>query len=221
MRPDSNDVTVVSGVLLCTQEANGGTQVNGVCVLPAAALGVDYEGFLVAGTPTEQGTFAFTVTVDGEGQPPEQAYSLTVGPASPLTIVLASGGSTLPPAMAGGAYDQDFGFSGGLPPYTWSVASGSLPPGLAFTSPYAAAGDNDSQLSGTPATAGTYTFTMRVTDSEGDQAPAQGGALPYTWSLITSNELPPGFTLDTTASDFNNILTGTPAEAILNATVTA
>jgi large repetitive protein len=125
------------------------------------------------------------------------------------------------------------------------VASGTLPPGLALTSPYAPS-DNNSQLSGTPTTAGTYTFTMRVTDSEGGHAtqqfsltvdpplqisttplatgttgvpysrdlPAQGGAPPYTWSVVTSiKELPPGLTLGTTAPGFNNVLTGTPTKA--------
>jgi hypothetical protein len=67
---------------------------------------------------------------------------------------------------------QDFSSNGGVEPYTWSVASGTLPPGLALTSPYAPS-DNNSQLSGTPTTAGTYAFTMKVPDSEGDQATQQ------------------------------------------------
>lgn len=53
------------------------------------------------------------------------------------------------------------------------MASGSLPPGLALTSPYATSGDNNSQLSGTPTTAGTYTFTMKVADYDGQQATQQ------------------------------------------------
>ena len=44
--------------------------------------------------------------------------------------------------------------------------------------------------------------------------PAQGGTPPYTWSVVNNiNELPPGLTLDTTAPDYNNVLTGTPAKA--------
>jgi hypothetical protein len=42
---------------------------------------------------------------------------------------------------------------------------------------------------------------------------AQGVTPPYTWSVVTNiNELPPGLTLDTTAPDFNNVLTGRPTQ---------
>ncbi len=51
-----------------------------------------------------------------------------------------------------------FGVSGGTPTYSWTVAPGSsLPPGLSFSS--------GGVLSGTPTTAGTYTFSVKVTDS--------------------------------------------------------
>jgi hypothetical protein len=43
---------------------------------------------------------------------------------------------------------------------------------------------------------------------------AQGGAPPYSWSVVNNiNELPPGLTLATTAPDYNNVLTGTPTQA--------
>jgi len=74
--------------------------------------------------------------------------------------------------MVGGAYAQDFFLSGGAAPYTWSVKSGSLPPGLALTNPYGPS-DNDSGLAGTPTTAGTYTFTMQISDYDGAQATQQ------------------------------------------------
>ena len=47
--------------------------------------------------------------------------------------------------------------TGGTPPYRWSVA-GSLPPGLDFAS-------DTLTLAGTPQTAGTFTFSLQVTDS--------------------------------------------------------
>ena len=55
------------------------------------------------------------------------------------------------------AYSQTLTATGGTGTYTFSFASGTLPPGLSVSS----AG----VLSGTPTTAGTYTFTIRVADS--------------------------------------------------------
>jgi hypothetical protein len=45
--------------LLCSPSTNGGTLVNGVCVLPAATVGQQYEGFLL----TSNGAVdTFTIT---------------------------------------------------------------------------------------------------------------------------------------------------------------
>ena len=254
--PDATLGAAYQGHLPTSHQAGGtlsivaGALPSGL-TLPAAfgASGDTISGTVTQPQVTYDVTYAFAVQGTGDqGQPLYQAYQITVdpGPLQPLTINLPSyDGSTLPPAMVGGAYAQGFGVDGGAPPYTWSVASGSLPPGLALTSPYAGS-DNNSQLSGTPTTAGTFTFTMRVSDYDGQQAtqqfsltvdpplqisttplatgtvgapysrdlPAQGGAPPYSWSVVTNiNELPPGLTLSTTAPNFNNVLTGTPTKA--------
>ena len=252
--PDATLGVPYQGHLVTSHNA-GGTLSIVAGALPAgltlpATFGA--AGDTVGGTVTqplgEYNTYTFTVHGTGDqGQPLYQPYQISVDPNQPLTIDLPSyDGATLPPAMVGGAYTIGLGFSGGAAPYTWSVASGSLPPGLALTSPYATAGDNDSQISGTPTTAGTYIFTMQLSDYDGQQAtqqvsltvdpplqitpttlpagtvgvkyshdlPAQGGAPPYTWSVVNNiNELPPGLTLDTTAPDYNNVLTGTPTQA--------
>src|SRR5260370_33866593 len=131
---------------------------------------------IIFGTPTQQGTFTFTVDnvpFNNPGAPPSQgSYSITVGPPLPLKIVLPASGSTLPPGTVGVAYAQNFFLSGGVAPYTWSVAKGQLPPGLALTSPGAPA-DNNNQLAGTPTAAGTFKVTMKGTDSTGPSASQQ------------------------------------------------
>ena len=133
---------------------------------------------IIGGTPTQQGTFTFTVDNFSPNTPPGGApasqltYSITVNPPLPLQVVLPAGGSDLSPGTVGVAYAQNFFLSGGVAPYMWSVASGQLPPGLALVST-AAPNDNNNQLAGTPTQAGKFDFTMKVTDSSGQTASQQ------------------------------------------------
>jgi hypothetical protein len=198
--PDATLGVPYQGHLLTSHNA-GGTLSIVAGALPAglslpAAFGA--SGDVVGGTVTQPlgdyNTYTFTLQGTGDqGQPLYQAYQLSVDPNQPLTIGLPSyDGSTLPPAMVGGAYAQGFFLSGGAAPYTWSVASGSLPPGLALTSPYAASGDNDSQLSGTPTTAGTYPFVMKVSDYDGQQATQQFSLTVAPPLQISTTPLPAG-----------------------------
>jgi large repetitive protein len=185
--------------LLCSPGSNGGTLVNGVCVLPAAAAGQPYEAFLltsngavdtftitngslppglsmpatygaagtiVGGTPTAQGTFTFTVHVTkfGTSTPSTNGtYRITVGPPPPLTVTFPS--TCCNAGTVGSSYFQNFFTSGGVGPFTWTVSAGQLPPGVTLTGGH---------LGGTPTAAGTYTFTIKVTDSAGDQATEPG-----------------------------------------------
>jgi hypothetical protein len=185
--------------LLCSPSTNGGTLVNGVCVLPAAAVGQPYEAFLltsngavdtftitkgglppglsmpatygaagtiVGGTPTGQGTFTFTVHVTpfGATRPSVNGtYSIAVGSAPPLTITFPS--TCCSAGTVGSSYFQNFFTSGGVGPFTWQVAAGQLPPGVVLTG---------NHLGGTPTAAGTFTFTIKVTDSAGNQATEPG-----------------------------------------------
>ncbi len=65
----------------------------------------------------------------------------------------------------GWGYFQNFFSSGGTGPFTWTAAAGKLPPGVVLTG---------NHLGGTPTVAGTFTFTIKVTDSTGDQATEPG-----------------------------------------------
>src|SRR5262249_23931170 len=53
--------------------------------------------------------------------------------------------------------------SGGVAPFSWSITGGSLPSGLTIT-------PSTDVISGTPSTAGTSNFTIRVADSVGASA---------------------------------------------------
>jgi large repetitive protein len=134
--------------------------------LPASFTG---SGDVVSGTPGQlTGGSSFTVQGTGDqGQPLYQAYSIAVDPNTPLSINASGGADSV--GMVGGAYAQDFFVSGGAAPYTWSLASGQLPPGLTLQTT-AGPRDANNELAGTPTTAGTFSFTMRLTDYNGQQA---------------------------------------------------
>jgi large repetitive protein len=89
----------------------------------------------------------------------------------PLAIN-ASGGTDLGPGTVGRPFAQNFSLSGGAAPYTWSLASGQLPPGLTLQT-FSDPRDADNELAGTPTRAGTYAFTMRLTDYPGQQTTQQ------------------------------------------------
>lgn len=107
----------------------------------------------------------------------------------PLSIN-ASGGTDLV-GMVGGAFAQNFFLSGGAGPYTWSLASGQLPPGLSLKT-FSDPRDANDELAGTPAAAGSYTFTMRLTDYQGDQATQQFTATIEPPLQVTTTTLPAG-----------------------------
>jgi hypothetical protein len=82
------------------------------------------------------------------------AFALTVGGTAPLEITTTE----LPNCRAGAAYNQTLAAVGGEAPYTWSVASGSLPTGLSLSS--------SGVLSGNCTASGTFNFTAEVEDSD-------------------------------------------------------
>ncbi len=77
-------------------------------------------------------------------------WTVPAGP-PPLTITTTS---PLPSGTQSVFYSQTLEATGGTSPYTWSVISGSLPPGLTLSS--------GGVLSGTPTAAGDYSFTVQV-----------------------------------------------------------
>jgi hypothetical protein len=110
---------------------------------------------LIFGTPKAEGTFTFTIQVKDETRATDtETFSITIQPPPPLVITTEtlSDGTVGDFSCCGNLFA-----SGGEPGYTWSVVSGELPPGLELPK-------RENTISGTPTTAGAYTFTVRVTD---------------------------------------------------------
>jgi len=182
--------------LLPTSHDAGGTLSVVAGALPAGlSLSSSFgpSGATISGTASQPGTGS-TFTVQGtgdQGQPLYQIYQLTVDQDLPLAITLPAVGSTLSPGMVGGAYAQNFFLSGGAGPYTWAVTAGQLPPGLTLQTT-AGPRDADNQLAGTPTTAGTFTFTMRLSDFDGQQATQQFSLTIDPPLQISTTPLPAG-----------------------------
>jgi hypothetical protein len=174
----------------------------------------------ITGTPQSAGTFTIQV---------KDAQGVVAAGTCPFTII--GGPSLTCPAVTGGIVGSAFSspammITGGTGPYTFSVASGTLPSGLTLNTSTGA-------ITGTPKSAGT--FTIKVTDAKGAVATTtcpftivtaptancsaatvykgvviqpitltgSGGAgAPYTF---TATNLPPGLTMSTSGT-----ISGTP-----------
>ena len=193
-------------------------------------LGLTLANGVISGTPTAEGAYSFRIQASLNSASHFQTYSLTVR--QPLVVTPVKPLATSPePTLweIGVPFAAKLGASGGTGTYTWSLAAGALPTGLALAA--------DGSLSGRPSAAGSFHATLRLTDTEGRTAdyPAAfnvaprlaistltlrvgkvgrlyrakvawtGGVLPKTWR-ITRGPLPRGIRFDRTLG----LLSGTP-----------
>ena len=108
------------------------------------------------GTAVTEGTWAFTLKVtDQAGKSDYENFTIVTTAPRPISITPA----TVPNAAVGSSYQVNFRGDGGLPGYLWSLGGGSLPPGFSLS--------RNVLFSTRATTAGTYTFTIRATDSRG------------------------------------------------------
>jgi hypothetical protein len=72
----------------------------------------------------------------------------------------------MPAGTVGVPYSRDLIAQGGAPPYSWSIfANDPLPSGLSLGT---TAPDYNNVLTGTPTQAGTFSFLVQVTDTQGN-----------------------------------------------------
>jgi hypothetical protein len=182
---------------------------------------------VIAGTPTAQGAYGFTVRATlASGASATRPLAIEVR-AAPLTLAAPQAISR---TEVGLLVRIPLGVTGGTPPYTWTLAGGALPTGVALTP----AG----VILGKPTEAGIFRFTASVNDAGGQslshssvlrvaprlaiafittrptgvvgrryraRIPATGGVAPRQWSIVRG-QLPPGITIHRQ----RGLLTGTP-----------
>jgi hypothetical protein len=148
--PYSATFAVTGGVAVYSFSVTGGS-------LPAG-LTLNMSTGVISGTPTTAGTYTFTTTVrDSKGTTDYISCTVAIA-AVPLDIQCGTCGNSR--ATVGSTYSVTLAATGGSPSYSYSISSGTLPAGLTLTA-------STGVISGTPATAGTYSFTSKVTDSKG------------------------------------------------------
>lgn len=134
--------------------------------LPTGVSFLDFlEAGRVQGTPSENGTFNFTVKVQHNiypGVSDTKSFSLTINSSS-FTITTSS---PLPDGNISVWYETNVNASGGVLPYAWAVVDGALPPGLYLEGNV----DGSVTIIDTPTATGTFEFTLEVTD---DSSPPQ------------------------------------------------
>jgi hypothetical protein len=189
-------------------------------------LQLDSSSGTIFGTPTAPGTYNFQIQcTDATGAVATANFIMTVL-SGPLKIT----SQTPFDATVGSPYAYTLTATGGTPPYSWSITSGSIAP-LTLN-------PGNGVISGTPTTPGTLNFTVQVKDNAAATATqalsivvhsqplvistpttlppasvgqpytqtisASGGVTPYAWSIVSGAV--PGLTLDPASG----ILSGTP-----------
>ncbi|MGH3135687.1 MAG: Ig domain-containing protein [Gaiellaceae bacterium] len=194
-------------------------------------LTLDSSTGVISGSPTTEGASSFVVRaalVDGRAD--TKALTITVKQALAIQALKPLSAAGTPTIWEVGVpFTAKLAATGGTGTYTWTLAEGALPTGLALAA--------DGTVAGRPNAAGAYRATLRLTDSEGRTADypavfgvasrlavstlklrtgkvgrlyrakvvAAGGVLPKKWK-IKRGPLPRGIRFDRTLG----VLSGTP-----------
>lgn len=118
-------------------------------------LGYDDVTRRVSGKPTLAGTYTVTLRATNGVAPPDAQVSIVEIRNPPLRITTEPPLSSRPLQIGAPAAFQ-LEAAGGLKPYRWDIADGSLPTGLSL--------DAEGRITGTPTVPGTWSFVARVRD---------------------------------------------------------
>jgi putative Ig domain-containing protein len=135
-----------------------GTSNTGV-TWSAAAGSVDGNGLYTAAAVSTQTSVSVTATSNADSSKSSSA-TVTVNPLSTQALTITT--TALPQGQRGNTYSEVFTATGGTTPYSWSVSAGTPPAGIAMN----ANGD----FAGMPTAAGTFNFTVTVTDANSQTA---------------------------------------------------
>ena len=167
--------TSASQTITVSNTGTGTVKINSITIVPATfaytsatlpislaknkstTITVTYNPQLVT---SETGVIAFTFS-----NIPNQVVDLSGSSVAPSSLEIANT-PTLPAATIGFSYQAQLNGLSGTAPYTFSLASGStLPSGLSLSSAGLISGSVGSSV-----TAGTYNFSVQVTDSKSKNA---------------------------------------------------
>lgn len=114
------------------------------------------SGGVLSGTPTERGVYSFSVRATDSSAPTANFFDKGYnGSVQMPTLALVSSVGT---AIQGAPYSQTLSTTGGVPPYSYQLETGTLPTGISLSS--------TGVLSGTATAApGIYNLGIRVTES--------------------------------------------------------
>jgi hypothetical protein len=128
---------------------------------PACATPAKCPYVFIAGTPTTVQTSTFTIkATDARGQQATGTFTIVINPAQTLAITPEQWA----PLTVGSFGNLWIDGSGGVRPYRWALTAGQLPLGMSLIQ------DNPNgplvRVGGTPTMAGTFSFTLRLTDDK-------------------------------------------------------
>jgi len=108
---------------------------------------------VISGTPANPGSYTFTVKASNPSNNHTKQFTIVIDPRPGAPLITTA---SLAAGIVGDSYKRTLAASG-VTPITWTHVSGNLPPGLSLS--------RAGVLTGNPTAPGTFTFSIRATNS--------------------------------------------------------